>query len=454
MTALAMDRATVRSYDADGRLKVELTNISKANICGYRGSEIGPELDPNRIYQLLRDPEELAKAADTFNNIPLLSRHVPVTADNHRPELVIGSTGTDAVFEAPYLKNSLVIWARDAIDAIEDETQKELSCAYRFRVDMTPGAYEGEKYDGRMIDIVGNHVAVVSTGRAGPDVVIQDSMPVPPKAPAFDFSNFTERSCQMATKMSRKAALTQGALITFLAPRLAQDAAIDLTPVLAGVTHKNFGEKKAGIVTAITAAAAGKLAQDASIDGMAALLDSIEKVQIANDEDLPEPDSKTNIVAEDEDDEDDKKKKVAEDDDEDDKKKDKVAEDEDDDDKKDDDKVTKTAMDAAIAAATKATTARVMKAQADIREAENAVRPYVGTLSMAHDSAEGVYRTALKQLGVAEADTIHASALPAILKMQPVPGTKPAAKPGLAMDSKQAASFAERYPMATRIGRA
>lgn len=175
----AFDKATtVRSYDRDGRLHVAATNISKAAVNPYLGREI-PDwetlgLNPDKIYKLLRDPQELAKAAPTFNNLPLLSRHVAVTADAHQPELVIGSTGTDAEFSAPYLGNSLVIWAKGGIDAVESEAQKELSSAYRYRADMTPGVFEGERYDGVMRDIVGNHVAIVREGRAGSDVVVSD----------------------------------------------------------------------------------------------------------------------------------------------------------------------------------------------------------------------------------------------------------------------------------------
>jgi 8-oxo-dGTP pyrophosphatase MutT (NUDIX family) len=165
---LAFDRSSVRSYDHDGRLHVETTNISKAIVNPYIGREI-PDyqalgLDPDRVYQLLRAPDELAKAASTFNNIPLLSRHVPVTADDHKPDLVIGSTGTNAAFEAPYLRNSLVVWARDAIDDIESDVKKELSSAYRYRADMTPGTQEGVPFDGVMRDIIGNHVALVREG--------------------------------------------------------------------------------------------------------------------------------------------------------------------------------------------------------------------------------------------------------------------------------------------------
>jgi 8-oxo-dGTP pyrophosphatase MutT (NUDIX family) len=178
--SLAFDRSSVRTYDADKRLHVSSTPISKSNVCEYLGREIpGAEelgLDPSKRYRLWRHPAELAKAAPTFNNIPVLSRHVPVSAEDHKPEDVIGSTGTDAEFLKPYLKNSLVIWAKSAIDDVEREAKRELSSAYRYRADMTPGKTpDGEVFDGVMRDIVGNHVAIVQTGRAGHDVVVADS---------------------------------------------------------------------------------------------------------------------------------------------------------------------------------------------------------------------------------------------------------------------------------------
>jgi hypothetical protein len=176
---LALDRASGRTYDRDGRLHVAIANISKANVCPYAGEEI-PDCDrlglqPDRTYQLLRDPDELAKAAPTFRNLPILSRHVPVSADDHQPGLVIGSTGTDVAFVAPYLQSSLVIWSAAAITRIEDGSQRELSSAYRYRAIMEPGDFEGVRFDGKMVDIIGNHVALVAEGRAGADVVVGDA---------------------------------------------------------------------------------------------------------------------------------------------------------------------------------------------------------------------------------------------------------------------------------------
>ena len=75
----------------------------------------------------------------------------------------------------------LTVWDRAAIDAIEDGSFRELSCAYRYDPDFTPGSYEGTPYDFIMRNIRGNHVALVEEGRAGPDVVVADSHPTSTK---------------------------------------------------------------------------------------------------------------------------------------------------------------------------------------------------------------------------------------------------------------------------------
>lgn len=180
MTILAYDRTgSVRTFDENGRLRVERTPISKANICEYLGREIpdyaGLGLNPDKMYRLLRDPGELEKAADTFNSLPILEDHTPTSADAHPRELTVGATMDNARFEAPYLTVGMVIFDGDAIQRIQNGQQRELSCGYAYDADMTPGTYEGEPYDGRMVNIRGNHVALVVKGRAGPDVLVHDS---------------------------------------------------------------------------------------------------------------------------------------------------------------------------------------------------------------------------------------------------------------------------------------
>lgn len=127
--------------------------------------------------------------------------------------------------------------------------------------------------------------------------------------------------------------------------------------------------------------------------------------------------------------------------------------------------VSMDAMNAAIKAVTQAQDAKikdavnkVLLAQREVRDAERAVRPWVGELAMAHDSAEAVYGAALKMIGVQDVEKIHPSAYRTILEMQPVPGSRQAQaqqrtqSPVMASDEAQSDSFAKRFPNAARIG--
>lgn len=39
---------------------------------------------------------------------------------------------------------------------------------------MTPGSFQGECYDGVMRDMIGDHMALVKEGRAGPEVAVKN----------------------------------------------------------------------------------------------------------------------------------------------------------------------------------------------------------------------------------------------------------------------------------------
>ena len=177
---LAIDEApSMRTIDANGFLHVKLTPISKACVNPYLGREIpGWEesgLKPNEIYYGLRPADELERAADTFNGLPVLIDHHDESADKPQKEWRVGSTGTDAMFDGEYLKNSLHVTDQQAIDLINSGKARELSCAYFFEPEFTPGELEGVPYDFVMKNIKGNHVALVPEGRAGHDVRVADS---------------------------------------------------------------------------------------------------------------------------------------------------------------------------------------------------------------------------------------------------------------------------------------
>ncbi|MBZ7390964.1 DUF2213 domain-containing protein [Klebsiella michiganensis] len=312
--SLAFDRASVRTIDANGRLQISRTNISKANINAYYGREIPRSeelgLEPNKLYRLWRHPDELRKAAKTFNNIPVLSKHIPDFPTDPPNEFRVGVTHSNADFDGTYLTVGMSIWDNSAIAGIESGEQRELSASYKYVADMTPGVTpDGEPYDGVMRDIFGNHEALVPDGRAGPDVLVADSLP-----PELNHM--------------RK--------------------------------HK---------VAAIRATLKPLLAQDADLEA------EVRKALLALDE-AEKEDEKENKPADDEDDDEKDKKKTADDeDDEEDKDKKKTAEDEDD---EEDDKVSKTAMDSAIRLAADSATKKAAENFRKIREAEQVVRPLIG----------------------------------------------------------------------------
>lgn len=312
--SLAFDRASVRTIDANGRLQVSRTNISKANVNAYYGREIPRSeelgLEPNKLYRLWRHPDELRKAAKTFNNIPVLSKHIPDFPTDPPNEFRVGVTHSNAEFDGTYLTVGMSIWDNSAIAGIESGEQRELSASYKYVADMTPGVTpDGEPYDGVMRDIFGNHEALVPDGRAGPDVLVADSLP-----PELNHM--------------RK--------------------------------HK---------VAAIRATLKPLLAQDADLEA------EVRKALLALDE-AEKEDEKENKPADDEDDDEKDKKKTADDEDDDeDKDKKKTAEDEDD---EEDDKVSKTAMDSAIRLAADSATKKAAENFRKIREAEQVVRPLIG----------------------------------------------------------------------------
>ena len=438
---LAFDRGTVRRIDPDGRMHVEVSNISKATVNPYNGSEIpGCEdlgLDPEGVYLMLRHPDELAKGAPTFNNLPLLSQHVPVSADEPMKDLVVGSVGSDVTFDAPYLKASLCVWDSVAIAAIESGEQKEISCAYHYVPDMTPGVFEGEQFDGIMRDIIGNHVALVEMGRAGPDVVVGDS----------------QLSSELsAMKLSRKAIALRGALKAYLRPKLAQDGAIHLNDIVRSVKAQTLN--KAAVIKAVEQRFTPKLAKDANLADLGVLIDTFagddaEEMDDVEMDGLADPGKEiidpenTNIKGINED-----GSGVLE------FLKDKLSEEDlakvremmaGAKDSAEEDAPPKTeqtppppskgAMDAAISLAAKQAEQKAIERMRAIREAEKAVAPFIGEV-VAMDSAEAVYKMALDHAGV-DLKGVEPSAYKHLVRLLPRPDARRAVTADAANDQAQ-----------------
>lgn len=480
---LAFDKDSVREKRRDGQLVVHRAHITKANVCPYRGEEIpGWEelgLEGNKIYELFRDPEELKKAAPTLNGVQLLRKHIPVNADDHQPYDTVGSLGTDAEFVEDggenYLDNSLFINAADAIEGIESGKKRELSAGYHYTPDMTPGNFRGTRYDGVMRDIVFNHVALVEDGRAGPDVVVGDSM-----------ENLMAKPTKLGVHVLAMTA-------SRVAPLIAMDQKVtlpaDLVGLFSGLTTKNFAATKGKLLEGVKLALDGKTKKGMALDGplehLKAAVDAYEELagpkadepapEEAKVEDSIEPVGTDPGAAKNPDTPnvfDSAKvgeflrgKGMGEDDiktvcdmfpsnmagDEDETPEEKAAREKKEKEDMGKDMVSKPAMDAALKAQGESFEKRladVRKAEQGIRIALDAVRPYVGEIppSMAFDSAADVYRHALVMKGVSGAKEMHADALPTVLKTLPKIGAKPldVAPAHLAMDSGSDAFKAAR----------
>lgn len=357
----------MRSQDPFGRMRVEWTNISKANVSPYLGKEIpgyqALGLDANKIYKMWRHPDELAKAAKTFDMIPVLDEHIVTDARNPEKEYVAGTTGTGTRFVFPYLQTPMALWVGDSIDDVKTQRKRQLSSGYGYRPDMTAGITpEGVAHDGIMRDIMANHVTLVRAGRVGPDVMVADEQPEFLEPPPM------KRQTVVEAVVAALAGVTLTAEQT-TALDVALDAAIGPLEVKAAADAKMpKGAKEHGEACDCGAKGCGKAAKDDT--GKVGNIDPA--TGRAPDKGAPNPAAKDAQV-------------------------DTITKDE----------ATKLANDAATAA---------VKAALDAERALVAARADVADVvgNVALDSAEAVYRSALTTEKVDGATTIHPSALAAV----------------------------------------
>lgn len=124
-----------------------------------------------------RPPEEVfsEETLASFSMVPVTDDHPPGLLDSsnstayargHLGESVGPDEGGTMV-AAPML-----VTDADLVEKVLAGKQ-ELSCGYTCDLDETPGEIDGEAYDCVQRNVRGNHVAVVETGRAGPEVRIR-----------------------------------------------------------------------------------------------------------------------------------------------------------------------------------------------------------------------------------------------------------------------------------------
>lgn len=399
--------ATARSYDKDGRLHISRSHISKACVNPYYGREIPSAsalgLDPDKIYYLLRDPVELEKAAPTFARLPILKKHVPVTAEAPRQDLIVGAIGSDVEFLAPYLDADVSIWDAEAIAGIETDKVREFSCAYRYVPIMSPGEFNGEHFDGIMTQIQGNHLALVESGRAGADVLAADS-----QIPGDSMKK---------TKLGK--ALTVALTAAFPKVTIAQDS--DLGKLLAGARASSFGKAERDKAAELIVAMDSAIERDKVLVVMDAISDVDDPKPSKKDNEREEPAGDTepdDDAAEDEDETEEERKKREK----------REARD-----KKAADKRAKDAAECE----TKRAMDEFRQELKDADEARREVRPVVGDV-IAQDKAVDIYGFALDQMKIDHTGVTEVPALRAMFRLAREKQNNTAAPVHVAMDASGA----------------
>jgi len=168
---------------ADGYLAVR-AKASRTGVYDYAGVEVDPEnkhgLRDQATVKVLRDAADVfaPKAAHSFIGKPITDNHPAeaVTSTNwkdHARGTVMGAKWE----EGGYLAFDLLLTDASAIAAV-DGGKRELSNGYSCDLqfgDFT--AQDGTKCQAKQVGIVGNHIALVDRGRAGPDCRIADAAP-------------------------------------------------------------------------------------------------------------------------------------------------------------------------------------------------------------------------------------------------------------------------------------
>lgn len=163
--------------DKNGYWKYPDTKISRSGIFDYAGWQISDELDPDQIFKVYRPYEEISKkeTVDSFNGVPFIEDHEMIgegfTPVDDRP--AAGSLyNTHA--EPSDLYGDIVVYSEKVKDSIANG-KKELSLGYFCEYVPEKGVYNGQTYDYRQVNLLGNHIALVDRGRMGSTVKVQDS---------------------------------------------------------------------------------------------------------------------------------------------------------------------------------------------------------------------------------------------------------------------------------------
>jgi len=166
---------TSRKFTDAGQLHVPCA-FARTGEQLYTAGQLGlPDREANEVVRVFRDEKDVfdSESMETFRSAPVTVGHpksedgkaIQVTIDNAK-DLQVGMLEGMPVRDEDLLKGTLILTAKEAIDALEEGDQ-ELSAGYTCDI---------EEVDGKLFqrNIRANHIAIVNKGRAGSSCRISD----------------------------------------------------------------------------------------------------------------------------------------------------------------------------------------------------------------------------------------------------------------------------------------
>ena len=161
---------------SDGGYLEAFARTARTGVQQYLGAEMGrPDLGVVNVY---RDAADVFSRASlhSFAKIPVTVDHPPggVSAANWK-QVAVGTTGEEVLRDGELLKIGLKIMDASAVEAVRGG-KRELSVGYTTEIVWGDGtAPDGTPFQARQTQIVADHIAIVSAGRAGAACRIGDS---------------------------------------------------------------------------------------------------------------------------------------------------------------------------------------------------------------------------------------------------------------------------------------
>ena len=171
---LEVDDAARATIIEGGYLRA-MPRVARTGIQIYHGRECGrPDVEKVRVYR----PQDAVFGPDaikSYTHLPVTIDHpgVPVDASNWK-KYAVGETGDEVLRDGGTVRVPMMLRDAAAIDAVK-QGKKQISVGYSCDVEWSDGITpDGEKYDAVQRNIRGNHVAIVSTARGGPELTFGD----------------------------------------------------------------------------------------------------------------------------------------------------------------------------------------------------------------------------------------------------------------------------------------